>query len=402
MTKFTFLLLFCTLAYFVSGQDNDTTKKEKKGYEFTVIKEINTTSVKDQHRSGTCWSFAATSFIETELLRQGKEAPDLSEMFAVRKCYEEKADKHVRMHGKSYFTGGGATNDVLDVLTKYGAITNEAYSGLQYGSDGHVHGEIDKLLNAYISALITNPNKELSVAWKNGYKGILDAYLGVVPEKFQYKGNEYTTEEFSKKFVPLNAKDYVYLTSFTHHPFGIEFILEVPDNWSNQKFFNIPIEELVAVVDNALENGYSVCWAADVSEKGFSWKNGLAIVPETDIKEMSDSEQLKWEALTKEELDKQIYSFDNPVTEKKITQLLRQIEFDNYKTTDDHLMHITGIAKDQNGNKFYKVKNSWGNKNQKYDGYLYVSEAYLKLKTINILLHKDGLTKETRKKYNQK
>jgi bleomycin hydrolase len=402
MIKKLFFFCFCLIPFFVFAQNKGKKTKENKGYEFTIVKEILTTSVKDQHRSGTCWSFAATSFVEAELLRQGMDAPDLSEMFAVRKCYEEKANKYVRMHGTSNFTSGGSTNDVLDVITKYGAITNEAYSGQQYGAEEHIHGELDKLLKAYISTLVTNPNKELSTAWRKGYNGILDAYLGVVPEKFQYQGKEYTTEEFAKKIVPINAKDYVYLTSFTHHPFYSEFILEYPDNWSNQKFFNIPIDEMVAVIDNALEKGYTICWAADVSEKGFSWKNGLAVVPETDIKELSGSEKLKWETLTKEELDKQIYSFDSAVTEKKITQILRQTEFDNYKTTDDHLMHITGIAKDQNGNKFYKVKNSWGNKNHKYNGYLFVSEAYFKLKTINILLHKDGLPEETIKKYNQK
>lgn len=399
-----YILLFLALATIsLFGQTQDTAAvEEKKGYEFTMIHEIKSTPVKDQYRSGTCWSFATVSFIEGELLRKGLGEFDLSEMFIVRKCYEAKADKYVRMQGNTHFSGGGAVNDVIDIWANYGLIPEEAYSGLQYGTNGHVHGEIDRILKSYVEIIAKNPNREISTAWKDGYNGVLDAYLGAIPDKFDYKGGEYTPQEFAKNFITLNPNDYVYLTSFTHHPFFSEFILEVPDNWTNLKYYNLPIDDLIAVIDNALEHGYGISWAADVSEKGFSWKNGVAIVPETDMEELADSEKLKWEALTKEEKDKQMFSFEEPIQEKKITQQIRQIDFDNYKTTDDHGMHIVGLAKDQNGNKFYKVKNSWNKENHKYDGFIFVSEAYVRYKTLDLAVHKDALTKEIKKKYDKK
>ena len=399
-TLILFFLIFTTS--FLFGQTQESSTEEKKGYEFSIVHEIKTTPIKNQHRSGTCWSFATVSFVESELLRMGQSEIDLSEMFIVRKCYEDKADKFVRMHGKANFSGGGAINDVFDILTKYGMMPEEAYSGLQYGTNGHVHGEIDRILKSYVETIVANPNKELSTAWKSGYNGILNAYFGVIPNQFEYEGQKYTPEEFAKKYVPLNAKDYVYLTSFTHHPFFTEFILEIPDNWSNHKYYNIPIDDLIAAIDHALEQGYSVSWAADVSEKGFSWKNGVAIIPETAIEELSGSEKLKWETMTKEEIEKQMYSFDSLVPEKNITQQIRQIDFDNYKTTDDHLMHIVGLAKDQNGNKFYKVKNSWGSENHKYEGFIFVSESYMRSKTIALTIHKDALTKDIKKRYDRK
>jgi bleomycin hydrolase len=395
MRNFAFAILMLIPFFLVSQEDS----LKKQGYQFTLVKEVKTTPVKNQHRSGTCWSFATAAFIESELLKMGKPVLDISEMFVVRKVYEEKADRYVRMHGNTTFAGGGALNDVIDVIGKYGIITEEAYPGLQYGTKGHVHGEIDKVLKAYVDAIITNPNKELSSAWKAGFNGILDAYFGAVPDKFTHDGKIMTPKEFAKNHVPINPTDYAYLTSFTHHPFYSKFIVEVPDNWSWKTFLNVPMNEMIEIMDNALNNGFSISWAADVSEKGFSWKNGLAIVPETEVEELSGSERLRWESLTKEERQKQMFSFDNPVPEKVITQELRQKEFDNFKTTDDHGMQIVGIYRDQNGTKYYKVKNSWGNEDHKYEGYLYASETYVKFKTISFTVHKDALPKKIKKEY---
>ncbi len=395
MRNFVFTAMI--LVPFVLFSQEDSLKKE--GYEFTLVKEIKTSPVKNQYRSGTCWSFATAAFIESELLRMEKPVLDISEMYVVRKVYEDKAERYIRMHGNSTFAGGGALNDVIDVIEKYGIIPEEAYTGLQYGTEKHVHGEIDNVLKAYVDAIVSNPNKELSTAWKAGFKGILDAYFGVVPETFTYDGKTMTPEEFAKTYVPINPNDYAYLTSFTHQPFYTNFIVEVPDNWSWKSFYNVPLNEMIEIMDNAINSGYSISWAADVSEKGFSWKNGLAIVPETEVEELSGSEKLRWEAMTKEERQKQMFSFDKPVPEKVITQEMRQKEFDNFKTTDDHGMQIVGIYRDQNGTKYYKVKNSWGTEDHKYEGYLYASEAYVKFKTVSFVVHKDALPKKIKKEY---
>ncbi|HOG20089.1 MAG TPA: C1 family peptidase [Salinivirgaceae bacterium] len=391
MKRLIILLLLTTPLVTVAKKEK--TKEKEKGYEFTLVKEIEVSPVKDQYRSGTCWSFATASFVESEVLKAGKGLIDISEMYVVRKVYEEKADLYVRMHGCNNFAGGGALNDVLDIIKKYGAMPEEAYPGLNYGTDKHVHGELDKVLKAYVDAIVSNPNRGLSTAWKAGFNAILDAYLGAVPETFEYDGKKITPREYADQYIGINPDDYVYITSFTHHPFYEEFVLEVPDNWSWKRFQNLPLDEMMKVIDNAIEQGYGISWAADVSEKGFSWKNGLAIVPETEIEELSGSEKLRWEAMTEEERKKQMFSFDSPVPEKNITQELRQEEFDNFKTTDDHGMHIVGIYKDQNGTKYYKVKNSWDPKDHKYNGYLYASEAFVRFKTISIVVNKNALPK---------
>lgn len=391
------LVLFASLQIFAQ----ETEGEKKKGYVFETIKEVKTSTVKDQHRSGTCWSFSTLSFIEAEILRNGGEEVDLSEMFVVRHVYSDKAKRHVRMHGHFNFGGGGALNDPFDVMKNYGLVPEEAYTGLQYGENNHVHGELDLVLSEYVEAVIENKNRKLTTAWHNGFNGILDAYLGKTPESFDYKGKNYTPRTFADEVVKLNPNDYVYLTSFTHHPFYEKFIVEVPDNWSWQKFYNIQLDELIQVMDNAIDNGHSIGWASDVSEKGFSWRNGVAIVPETDAEELAGSEKEKWEKMTEKERQERMFSFDEPVPEKNITQEMRQEAFDNYQTTDDHGMHIVGLAKDQNGNEYYKVKNSWDNKNV-YEGYFYVSKPFVRYKTMSIVVHKDALPKEIKKKLNLK
>jgi len=377
-----------------------TKAQEKEGYKFTMVKQVDASPVKDQFRSSTCWCFSSLSFIESELMRMGKETYDLSEMYVVRQSYYEKAIKYVRLHGNLNFAGGGSFTDFINCWNKYGMLPEEIYDGLSYGEKAHVHGEIDAVLKNYVDAVIKNKNKKLSTAWVEGFEGILNAYFGEVPEKFTYKGKEYTPKTFAAS-LGINPNDYLGFSSFTHHPFYKPFILEVPDNWSWDTYYNLPIDEMVQLMDYAIENGYSVAWAADISEKGFSWKDGVAIVPEKDFTEMSDAEVSKWENLSDSKKEEGLYAFDKPGKEKNITQELRQVDFDNYQTTDDHGMHITGIANDQNGTKYYYVKNSWNIDEEKgYMGYFYASEAYVRYKTLDIMVHKDAIPKDLKKKLN--
>lgn len=368
--------------------------QEQEGYEFTSVVDVPTTSVKDQHRSGTCWSFSAVSFLESEMMRMGKPSIDLSEMYIVNKCYEAKGDLAVRMHGKVNFAAGGAAHDVVWVMENFGLMPEEAYSGLNYGLDAHNHGEIDRVLEAFIKAVI-GEERPLTTAWKPAYKAVIDAYLGAVPEKFTFEGKEYTASSFSKEVVGLNPADYVSLASFTHHPFYSKFILEVPDNWLWGEMYNVTIDELVEVTENALKNGYSVVWGADVSEPGFAYAKGVAVAPETKAESMEGTERARWEQLDR--IGKAKYGHDAPVKEIEVTQEMRQEAFDNYETTDDHGMHIVGIAKDQNGTTYYKVKNSWNTDNA-YDGYLYASKAYFMYKTMDIMVHKDAIPSALKKK----
>ena len=392
MKKITSLVLMLALALSVYAQDN----KEAEGYKFTELKRLPATSVKSQDRAGTCWSWSTISFLETEMMRLGKDSVSLSPMFIVWHTYNEKADKYVRMHGKLNFGQGGASADVTWAIKNYGIVPLEVYKGLNYGEDVHVHGELDGILKAYLDVVVSNPKRKLSTAWKRGYDGVLDAYLGEIPEKFTYKGKEYTPMSFYKEATGLNMDDYISLTSFTHHPFYTQFALEVPDNWIGEMSYNIPLDELMDVLDKAIDKGYSFSWGSDVSERGFS-RDGIAIVPTADIKDMSNAEITKWVALSKKEKDAQLYKFDKPGKEKEITQEMRQEAFDNYQTQDDHGMHVVGKAVDQAGNKYFVVKNSWGDYN-KYHGYLYVSYPFLAYKTTSIMIHKDALPKDLKKK----
>ncbi len=370
----------------------------QEGYEFTELKRLAVSSVKDQHRSGTCWSFSGLAFLEAEMYRMGKkDVPDLSQMFVVRNCYYDKAVKYVRMQGNLNLGGGGAFHDVTYVLKNYGIVPYEVYSGLQYGEDNHVHGELDEVLKDFCVGVVKNQNKKLSTAWKTGFNGLLDAYFGALPQKFNYKGKEYTPKTFAKDYTGLNADDYVTITSFMHHPYYEQFILEIPDNWLWGQVYNVKLDDLIKVIDNSLDQGYTVAWATDVSEKGFSYRDGVAVVPGKDLAEMSDTERSKWEKMTDVEKNQLLYSFSKPVDEKKITPELRQDAFDNYLTTDDHGMLIMGVAKDQNGKKYYMVKNSWAESN-KFNGYLYVSEAFILYKTTNIMVNKNAIPKDIKAK----
>ncbi len=386
-------IVLVTMAAMVPARAQTEAGEKKEGYQFTMKADLPATPVKNQHRSSTCWSFSALSFFESELLRMDKGEYDLSEMFVVRNAFQEKAEKYVRFHGNFNFGGGGAFHDATHVMKTYGLVPEEAYPGLLEGEENHIHGELDAITSAFIETVVKNRNKELSPAWKNAYAGILDAYLGDYPDKFTYQGKEYTPRSFADE-LGLDPDDYVEIGSYTHHPFYEPFIIELPDNWMLDFIHNLPLEEMMEVIDHSLEQGYTVAWGADVSEKGFSWKNGVAIVPDDVLTDLEGTEKEKWEKLTEKEKQDAIYNFDGPVKEKVITQEMRQREFDNYQTTDDHGMHITGMATDQEGNVYYKVKNSWGQENHIYDGYFFASRAFVELKTIDIMVHRDAIPKK--------
>jgi len=394
------LLLLAILAIFSMGIVNAQNEGKDDGYQFTTIKEIPTTSVKDQYRSGTCWSFSGLGFLESEMIRQGKPATNLSEMFIVWHAYDMKAKKYVRLHGNLNFSAGGAFHDVTNIIKRYGIVPYDVYTGLINGETKPVHGEMDRMLKSQVEGVIENQNKKLSASWEDAVRGTLNSYLGEVPEKFEYKGKEYTPLSFASDYVGLNMDDYVEITSYTHHPFYSKFIIEVPDNWMWDQVYNVPLADLQKIIDNSINNGYTVAWAADVSEKGFNTsKAGVAVVPAADTKDMDDSQLAQWKGMNAKERDDVLYSFKKPGAEKTITQTMRQVGFDDYGTTDDHGMLIVGTAKDQNGTLYYKVKNSWGDYNQ-YHGYFYASVPYLRYKTMSIMVNKEAIPKNIRKKLN--
>lgn len=380
---------------------NDIVVPDSTGFKFTDVKTVKATPVKDQNKSGTCWSFSGIGMLEDEILRKGGEETDLSEMFVVRNAYIDKAKRLMRMYGDANFAQGGQINDVLYVLDLYGAMPEEAYAGLNYGDKKHSHYEMAEAMDGYLKGVLSNAKKKgnhLSDAWLPGFIGILDAYFGPVPETFTYKGKTYTPKSYAAS-LGINPADYVSITSFTHHPFYEEFAIEIPDNWLNLKSRNVPMEEMAQIVDNALENGYALGWAADVSEGGFKWREGYAIIPaEVDQANMTDSEVSKWVQLDDKAREAKRFEKKGPQPEMKITQEMRQKHFDNWETTDDHGMVIEGIATDQEGNRYYKVKNSWDT-NQLYGGYFYVSVPYFLDKTISVTVHKDAVPKAIAKKF---
>ena len=370
---------------------------DSTGFKFTDVKVNRTGSVKDQNKSGTCWAFSGTSMVEEDLMRKGLPELDLSEMWTVRNCYIDKAKKYISTGGKINFAQGGSFADVIYAMDNYGAVPEEIYAGLNYGEDKHSHYEMAEALTAYLEAINRNPNKKLSTAWLPGFVAILDAYLGPAVETFTYNGKSYTPQSFAKemKIVP---EEYVSFTSYTHHPFYKPFALEIADNWLWSQSMNIPMEEMKRIVDEALDAGFTVGWAADVSEKGFKWRKGYALLPEKKAKEdMDNAEVARWTQLSDSDRDAMQYDIKGPVKERSITQEDRQRTFENRETTDDHGMVIVGYATDQEGNRYYKVKNSWDT-NQLYNGYLYVSEPYFLEQTLNIMLNKASVPKDISKK----
>jgi bleomycin hydrolase len=351
------------------------------GYEFKDIKQLGTTPVKNQYKSGTCWVYSTNSFFESELMREGKGEVDLSEMYVSRGGYLDKGQNYVRRQGAASFGQGAENHDVLNIIAKYGIIPKSVYSGFAAGEDKPNHNEMEAVLKAMVEAFVKSADgKMLSPNWFKAYQGAVDGYFGTPPAEFEVNGKKYTPQTYFSS-LKINLEDYVPLTSYTHHPFWKPFVLEVSDNYSNGNFYNIPIDDLMRVADNSVAKGFTFLWASDVSEKGFAAKEGLAVLPAA-----------IWEDMTQGQKDS---VFKTPQKERIATQEDRQKAFDELSTTDDHGMHITGSAKDQNGTTYYIVKNSWGtNIKKETAGYFYVSAPYFRYKTMSIMVHKDAIPKD--------
>lgn len=393
LTKLIVPLLIFTLIP-LSGTAKKKDKEEKPPYVFTILKELKRTPVKNQARTGTCWVFSAISFLESELLRMGKEEMDLSEMFVVRHTYPDKALSYIRLHARANFGQGGQFHDVIDQVKRHGIVPENVYPGMNIGEKRHNHSEMASVLNAILDTVLNRRDRRLTPKWMEAFEAVLDVYLGKSPDSFTYKGQTYTPRSFVKDYLQLNLDDYIEITSYTHYPFDKKCRLEVPDNWSfNSDYYNVPIDDLEKIVDDSINEGYSVAWDADVSDRGFSPKDKESLKvydrPDYAIVPLKD-----WEDQTKAESKEK---FSKPVKEKEITQEIRQKSFENFTTTDDHLMHIVGIAEDQTGSKFYLVKNSWGT-DRRYKGYNYVSRSYFRLHTICIMINKNALPSELKTK----
>ncbi len=359
-------LLFSQFAF----AQTDTTAEEEapklEKYEFTVDKRLEHTGIKSQDQTGTCWCFATGSFIESELMRQGMGTHELSEMFIVKNVFREKAFNYIQRQGKANFSEGALAHDFISSAGKFGLVPDEVYSGLIENNQQHDHGELAAVLEAMLKTYTSQ--RKPGQRWDDAFAAVLDAYLGSSPAQFSYHEKDYTPQSFAKS-VGFDADNYVNLTSFSHHPFGRPFVLEIPDNFSNGSFQNVPIDDLVTAIDTALDRGFTVAWDGDVSERSFASGSGLAVLP---TPERDNGMQV-------------------PGAEIEVTQEMRQATFEDLTTTDDHLMHLVGRAHDQLGNKYYIIKNSWGPSAGPYNGYLYMSEAYVRLKTMAILVHKDGI-----------
>ena len=373
--------------------------KQDEGFVFTTVKENPITSIKNQNRAGTCWCYSTMAFLEAELLRMGKGEYDFSEMFIVHNTYLDRADKAVRTHGDASFSQGGSFYDVLYGMEHFGLVPEaEMRPGVMYGDTLSNHTELSAVSDAVVAAIAKGRHSKLqsdaegNMLWKKAIESIHDIYLGERPESFTVNGKEYTPKSYYES-TGLNADDYVSLTSYTHHPFYESFVLEIQDNWRWAQSYNLPIDELMEVFDNAIMNGYTIAWGSDVSESGFT-RNGVAVMPDAEkAQERSGSDMAHWLKLSPAE--KKLN--EKPQPQKWCTQEERQLGYDNWETTDDHGMLIYGIAKDQAGNEYYMVKNSWG-KSGKYEGIWYASKAFARYKTMNIVVHKDAVPKALRKK----
>jgi len=365
-----FFLAFVLNPGWVAGQDKNTSGV-KPEFQMTILKQIPATSVKNQASTSTCWCFSTISMIESELMRLGKGEVGLSEMFTVNYAYADKASQYVKFHGTCNFAEGGAQHDVMNSIKKYGIVPRDIYPGLNYGETTHKHGELVNALTGIVQTIVKNPNGKISPVWLKGVNGVLDAYLGEKPLSFSYNGKMFTPKEFANE-LGIKPDDYIEFSSYTHHPFYEKFVLEVPDNWAQQSMYNVPLDELIAIIDYSLNQGISISWGTDISNLGFNDGYGRIMADGADFK--------------------------NPeVAEKQISQADRQNMFDSWQLTDDHGMHLTGIAQDQFGNKYYLEKNSWG-EGGKFKGYSYVSVPFMRMRTMSIMLHKDGVPPEIAKK----
>lgn len=393
--KFIALLALAAIPVAVLAEDKvDDSKKE--GFVFTTVKEIPITSVKNQNQSGTCWAYSSLGFFEAELLRMGKGEFDLCEMYLAHKTYEDRAKASVRLHGDISFSEGGSFYDAVYCMKNYGMVPQGAMPepGTLYGDSLPNFNELFTIATGYVDGIAKGKQSKLTPAWFKGLNAILDTYLGVCPEEFTFNGKKYTPKSFMAS-TGINPDDYVSLTSFTHHPFYDKFIIEVQDNWRWGLSYNLPIDELMEVMSNAVEKGYTFAWGADVSEDGFS-RSGIAVCPDVaKARSQEGSDMARWTGMTRIERRKELTS--KPLPEIVVTQEMRQEAYDNWETTDDHGMLIYGIAKDQNGKEYFMVKNSWG-KAGDYEGVWYASKAFVAYKTMNILVHKDALPKNIAKK----
>ncbi len=387
------LLLFCFILFVASPAfsqvdlinkiiDNKS-QDAKADFHFSTVVNIETTPIENQGASGTCWSYSTNSFLSSEMKKLGKQPVPLSKIYTARCVYMEKAITYVRMHGGINWGQGGEPHDVINMYKKYGALPESVYTGLNYGTKKNNFGEMNAILKNMLDAVVENKNGKLTNNWKKAFSNVLDAYFGPVPKHFEYKGKTYTPQSFAKEVVGIQPDNYVEFISQISTPYWKKAMAMVPDNWAFQHDWNIPMNDITKIIDNALKNGYSVAWGTDVSEPYFSWKNGIAYVPETNIKDMSSQQKKDM--------------FKGPKPEKTITPEMRQQAFDNYSTTDDHGMQIIGIAKDQNGKEWYIIKNSWGTGND-YDGYLFVTKNYVKYKTTSFLVNKNAVPNDIQKK----
>ncbi|WP_343320983.1 aminopeptidase C [Sphingobacterium multivorum] len=376
-----FVCLSLLVKYGLKFYNKSQQKRIKSEFEFTDLINLGCTSVKNQGASNTCWSYTGNSFLESEMIRMGKKPIEISQIYTARQAYLEKARTFVRLHGGLSMKEGGQLHDVLNTYRKYGAMPRSAYSGLRGEATYNDFSELTPALNTMLKVLVKN--KRLTSNWERAYIATMDAYLGELPAQFNYEGKMYTPRTFADQFIGINPDDYVGLASVTDQSYYKPFVLLVPDNWSFDRFYNVQMDDLTTVIDHALEKGFTVAWTTDISDPGFSWNYGVAYVPEKSINQM-----------TAEEKDAM---FVKPQREKKVSAAERQAAFDNWETTDDHAMHIVGLAKDQQGKEYYRVKNSWGKSNE-YHGYLYVSKEFVRFKTLTIILHKAGLSPDFRLK----
>ena len=380
MNKVKFSLIALSFGASLFAQDNlvnslKNNHSENPDFKFTV---------KDQGSSGTCWSYSGNSFLESEMIRMGKQPIDLAEIFTARMSYHDKAKLYVLNNGTGITWGeGGALHDVINMFRKYGIVPQETYTGLVNGQTRNNFAEMSEVIKEMLNVYAKNPSKKLSANWLDNIDSMLDAYLGKIPETFTYNNKKYTPKTFAKEVVGINPDDYVEISSYKDYPYYKPFVLPVPDNWSHDRVWNVPMEELTTIIDYAIKNGYTVGWATDVSEPYFSYKNGIAYVPNINLNNI--------DAETKANL------FNGPKPDKVITEDMRQDALNNLTTTDDHGMQITGLAKDQTGKEYYIVKNSWGSTND-YKGYLYATKPYVQFKATAILVHKDGIPKDILKK----
>lgn len=351
---------------------------ENANFKFTIIKDLGRTPIKDQGSSGTCWSYSGNSFLESEMIRMGKKPVDLAEIFTARNSYKDKAKLYVLNSGAISWGDGGELHDVINMYKKYGAIPQEVYSGLTGGKLRNNFGDMQTEIKSMLDSYVNNTSGKLDSNWLQNVEDVLDKHLGKVPATFTFNGKKYTPQTFAKDVVGINPNDYVALTSYKDYPYYERFVVPIPDNWSHDQMWNVKMTELTDIIDFALNKGYTVGWATDVSEPYFSYKNGVAYVPDVDLNNISE--------------DVKKSMFTSPKPDKKITEDMRQEALNNLTTTDDHGMQIVGLAKDQTGKDYYVVKNSWGVTND-FDGYIYVSKPYVQYKSTGILLHKDGIPK---------